>query len=278
MHKIRTIKSLIAVGAVLLAVSATQVFAVLPPAVQYLNIAPLPGAGMALNSEGVPDGQGAMQINIPVAYTPGKNYIDIASFAGQFEGDTTGRGRKFWQSGSGFVGMGFGVKPRVYLSAMAASSIIFKDSKSMNIQLQVLEETPEHPALAFGAQDFAQKEKERSSVADVRVGYYAVATKSYTWKQRPLYLTAGYGTARFQNSPIGGLSYSINDSYSSALEYDGYQVNGAVAWRPNGRFSRMTVTAAFNGRCGVLIGVHFTGKLDSGWAPVIATSLLRRWY
>jgi hypothetical protein len=219
-----------------------------------------------------------MQINIPIAYTPGKDYIDIASFAGQWEGLTSASGHNMWHNGSGWLGMGFGISPRIYVSAMAASTILFKDSKSMNLQIQVLEETSEHPALAIGAQDIANKEKTFSSIATVGVGYYATMTKSYSWRNRPLYLTAGYGTARFMDSPIGGVSYSISDKYSTAFEYDGFQMNGAVAWRPDGRFSRMTVTAGFNGRCGALIGIHFTGKLDSAWAPVIATSLLRRWY
>lgn len=278
MYITRIIRSLLAVGTVLLAAIPTQVYSIQPPAKQYINVAPLPGADVALNCDGIPDGQGAMQINIPVAYTPGKDYIDMTVFAGQFQGDAISRKRKFWHNGSGVIGMGFGIKPRVYLSAMAASSILFKDSKSINIQVQILDETVKHPALAIGAQDLAQKEKERASIAAVGVGYYAAMTRSYSWKQRPLYLTAGYGTARFQKSPIGGLSYSINDYYSSALEFDGYQVNGAIAWRPNGRFSRMTVTAGFNGKCGLLVGIHFTGKLDNGWAPVIATSMLRRWY
>lgn len=264
--------------ALLSAALPSQIFAKNPPAPQYINITPSPGAGMALNSEGVPDGQGAIQINIPVAYTPGKGYVDIGSFVGQWENISVDNGRKAWGNGSGFIGMGFGIKPRVYISAMAVSSILFKDSKSMNLQLQVLEETANFPAFAIGAQDIANKEKRLAPIATVGVGYYAIMTKSYSWKERPLYATAGYGTARFMDSPIGGLSYSMSDSFSAALEYDGFQLNEAIAWRPYGRFSRMTLTAGYNGKCGALIGIHFTGKLDNAWGLAIATTFLRRWY
>lgn len=264
--------------AVLIVCIAGAVFAKKPPADQYLNVAPLPGAGMAMNSLGEPDGQGAMHLNIPVAYTPQKDYFEMGNFAGQWEGMTSISGPGLWRNGSNWIGMGLIRKPRIYASMMANSTILFKDSKSVSFQIQLLEETEKFPALSYGVQDLMNKEREFEDIANTGIAHYGVMTKSYLFKDRPLYATLGYGTAKFRESLIGGLSYSASDSFSTALEYDGFQVNGAVGWRPWGRFSRVTVVGGYNGRCGLLVGLHFTGKLDSAWAVPIGASMLRRWY
>jgi len=128
-----------------------------PPAPQYVNVAPLPGSGLALDSEGKPDGQGAMQINIPVAYTPGSDFASISAYAGQFA--RRDKSHPDWANGTGTLAFGFGKWPRVYGSAMAVSSLIWTDSKVLSGQMQVVKETERSPAIAIGAQDILNKEQ-----------------------------------------------------------------------------------------------------------------------
>jgi len=241
-----------------------------PPAEQYVNIAPLPGAGVALSSEGKPDGQGAMQINIPIAYTPGSGYAEASAYVGQWIGNQmTGE----WHNGSGVFAMGFGNWPRVYASGMAVSHLL-NDSKALSGQIQLTKETSRTPAFAIGAQDILNKEHGQSETANTGASYYAVATKGFDAGNRKLYASLGFGAARFLDRPFGGISLPINNRLTFATEYDGFQINNAIAWRPTGRFSSVTVMAGYNSEVGPMAGIHFTGKLSSFWA-LPATLLLK---
>lgn len=247
--------------------------AVLPPPEQYVNIAPLPGGGMALNSEGKPDGQGAMQVNIPVAYTPGENFFSLGAFAGQW--NTGADASPSWHNGSGVIAFGFGKWPRFYGSGMAVSSILFYDSKAINLQLQVIEETTDTPAVAIGVQDAGNKEHEFSYKSSVGAGYYIASTKQFRLNNRKIYSTLGYGVGRFLHRPFAGVSTPFSDSLSLAAEYDGYQINAAIGWRPTGRFSPATLIVGWNGNCGALVGVQGTTQASGLWA-IPALLLLTR--
>ncbi len=245
-----------------------------PPAPQYVNVAPLPGSGLALDSEGKADGQGAMQINIPVAYTPGADFAGISAYAGQFA--RRDKSHPDWANGTGTLAFGFGKWPRVYGSAMAVSSLIWTDSKVLSGQMQVVKETERSPAIAIGAQDILNKEqKDFGATSNTGVSYYAVATKTFRISDHKVYGTLGYGAARFLDRPFVGLSAPINNQVSFATEYDGYQINAAVGWRPWGRYSPATLLAGWNGRCGALAGAQVTGKV-SGWWAIPAMCLLIR--
>lgn len=257
-------------GAALL-LNAGESNAKLPPDVQYANISPLPGGGAALNSDGKPDGLGAMQVNIPIAYTPGNEFAN----AGLYGGGYLHGGGEGGINGSGFVGLGFGNWPRVYISAMAVSSIIFNDSKAVNVQVQAVKETENVPAIAFGAQDILNKEESSHNVATVGVGFYGVATKRFKMKNRDIYAVGGYGAGKFRNNMFGGVSTPISDKFTFAVEYDGYQVNSGIAWRPTGRDSHVTVLAGYNAEAGFLFGSQVTGKASAWWAVPVAAIFIR---
>lgn len=238
-------------------------------------MAPLPGSGLALDSEGKADGQGAMQINIPVAYTPGKDFISISAYAGQFVGQS--KSRPEWNNGTGTLAFGFGNWPRVYGSAMAVSSLIWNDSKVLSGQMQVVKETERIPAIAIGAQDMLNKEQnDFGATNNTGVSYYAVATKSFQIGDRKVYGTLGYGAARFLDRPFAGLSAPISNLVSFATEYDGYQVNAAIGWRPWGRYSPATLLAGWNSQSGALAGAQVTGKVSGLWAIPAILLLVRR--
>lgn len=208
---------------------------------QYTNIAPLPGAGVALNSEGDLDGQGALQINIPVAYTPKWGYIS----AGAYWGDYPDRDHAFG-NGSGIFAMGFFNKPAIYMSGMQVSRV-WEEAKAVSGQVAVLEETESRPAVSVGVQDILEKEDNQRSL-------YIVATKQVELFDRQAFASIGYGDGRFLSRPFGGLSVPVNDYLNFALEWDGFQVNSGVGIRPGGRDGWITFLGAYNGQDGWLVG------------------------
>jgi hypothetical protein len=242
------------------------------PNTQYANIAPLPGGGIALDQHGKPDGQGAIQMNIPVAYTPGANYFSV----GVFEGEHVDAYYKDTESnGSGVFAFGIGNWPRFYGSAMAVSHLFANDSKAISLQLQCVEETSNMPAIAIGVQDPFRKEwVEFHNTMNSNEGYFFVATKRFSIKHKPLYTTLGYGTGRFLSRPFVGLSYPLSDQLNIIGEFDGYQLNGGIGFRPFGRYGSFTMLAGYNGKCGKLIGSSYAGKGNSAWAVPIGLYLL----
>jgi hypothetical protein len=239
-----------------------------PPSVQFANIAPLPGAGSALASDGTADGLGALQINIPAAYTPGSGYVNVGAYSGQY---IKKFGGERWGNGSGFVGVGLGRWPRAYVSAMAVSRLVAQDSKAVNAQVQLLEETPDLPALAVGFQDLFNKEfKDFRNVANTEVSYYFTATKSFKLQGLSVFGTFGAGRGRFCDNVFAGISSPLSDSLNLAVEYDGFQINEAIAWRPQGRYGKYTLLAGYNGKAGPLLGAQFTGRMSEYWSiPIL---------
>jgi hypothetical protein len=218
---------------------------------QYANIAPLPGAGVALNASGEPDGQGAFQINIPVAYTPGWGYVSGAVYGGAHVGGPTSE----LGNGTGVFGAGFFSKPKIFVSGMKVSHLV-DDSMAVNGQVALVDDTPTTPAIALGEQDILGKELDGTSP-------YVVLTKSLQIGSRPLFATLGYGGGRFINRPFGGLSVPIGNSLNLAVENDGYQLNGGLGWRPGGRNGRLTFMTGFNGKCGWVVGFNIAGGFGS---------------
>ncbi len=267
---------LIAVMAMAAACSAFPIPTTRTPDTQYANIAPLPGDGIALDPSGKPDGKGAIQIGIPVAYTPGQDYVQLGAYLGNYIGNfstqpsnSTGK----MGNGTGVIGIGFGSKYRAYGSIMAVSAIPFKDSKVISAQVQVLEETEKWPALSIGGHDLNRKERHEllRATSNQKVGWYAVATKKIAMGGNDFYTTFGYGSGKFLDRFFGGISIPVSDNLSLTGEYDGFQYNSGVAYRPGGRFDKMTLLAAYNGKCGLLVGGSTYGKMDSAWAlPIFA--------
>lgn len=241
------------------------------PDTQYANIAPLPGDGIALDPSGKPDGKGALHIGIPIAYTPGEDYVQLGAFLGSYIGDygtRPGNDPGQMGNGTGVIGIGFGRKYRVYGSAMAVSAIPFLDSKVISAQVQVLEETEKWPAVAIGGHDLNRKERRElvRATSNQNVGWYGVATRKIAMGGNDFYATLGYGSGKFLDRYFGGVSIPINDNFTATTEYDGFQWNGGVAYRPRGRYDRMTLLAAYNGKSGLLVGGSTYGKMDSIWA------------
>ena len=236
------------------------------PSTQFANMAPLPGAGIALSPRGEPDGAGAVQINIPVAYTPGANQSNLGFYGGSHIGEFS----PTLPNGTGVFGAGFGGFPRVYFSAMQVSSLVFADSKALSVQLQAVEESERVPAMAFGVQDLLRKERWTGASQ----AYYGVATKAFALSDRNLHVTLGYGTGRFLDRFFGGVSVPLGEKFNAAIEYDGFQLNEGIAWRPGGRFGSITILASYNNRCGLLFGAGAAGRVPTALQLGIGAALI----
>ena len=211
------------------------------PSEQYKNIAPLPGGGIALNSEGEPDGLGAMQINIPVAYTPGWGFANAGVYLGEHKEGTEA------DNGTGIASLGFFGYPRVYMSGMQVSRV-WEEAKVVSGQIFLMPETDKQPAFSLGVQDILMKEKHNRAI-------YGVFTKAVQLCGKDFFATAGYGGGRFLNRPFAGLSTPLNESINLAAEWDGFQLNAGIGWRPGGRDGKVTILGARNFRTGWLIGI-----------------------
>ena len=219
---------------------------------QYANIAPLPGAGLAINAKGERDGLGALQVNIPLAYTPSPDYLSISAYAGNYSNENDEDFGNF----SGVFAATVGFRPRVFLSAMQVSRHL-EEAKALSAQLPLCEETARRPGVAVGIQDMQEKERESRSV-------YAVATKQLSRSGTPIYGTIGYGGGRFLDGFFGGASMPLGDRFNVAAEWDGFQINTGVAWRPGGRRGGITLLAGYNGRAGLLAGLTTTVSIGPG--------------
>lgn len=210
------------------------------PNEQFVNISMLPGGGIAIDPQGCPDGLGALQVNVPVAYTPGNGHASLFGSWGQHEG------LEETDNGTAVLAVGFFRKPAVYMSGTQVSHV-WEEAKLVSGQINVVQEKDNTPAISIGIQDILEKEPYSRTV-------YIVATKQLQVDGRNLYATVGYGDGRFINRPFAGLSMPLGESINAAAEWDGYQLNAGLAWRPGGRYGWGTLLAAYNGKRGWLLG------------------------
>lgn len=204
-----------------------------------------------MGQTGEVDGAGAFQINIPVAYTPGRGYVAASVYGGAHVGGPVSE----LGNGSGVLSAGFFRKHKVFVSAMKVSHLL-KESFAVSGQVGLVEETPSAPAVAIGQQDLLGKEPDGESP-------YVVVTKSARMGGRTVYATLGYGGGRFIDKPFGGLSIPLAPSFNLAVEHDGFQLNGGLGWRPGGRHGKVTLLGAYNGKCGWMLGVSAAGYLPT---------------
>lgn len=199
---------------------------------EFRYISGLPGGGFAVDPLGRVGFDGALQINIPVGYTPGAgNYAACGSaaainggFPDEYKGDDI-NGNFSWG-----VGL-FGHEHALWLMDMGTGHKRSFES-AYNGQFQIVPETENHPGIAIGVTD-AYTERTKNLLdpfAGNATSFFAVATREAGTPEHPLYLTLGYGNGRFNSRPFGGVSYSYSDRLKLAAEYDGWNPNFAVAW------------------------------------------------
>ena len=189
----------------------------------------LPGNNSGVTPEGSVGAMGAVQMAVPVAYTPTKgNYVVSANvgmtgsgFALDYHDKDVNGNLNF---GIGFLQPGRGL----YFSYMATS----EDWEPVyNLQWQVRAEDEDWPAIAIGGMDLTNQRaasQTRPRAGDAR-SYYLVGTKQLGSEEHPIYLTAGFGTDRFDGL-FGGACYRFDDRLALAAEYDTLGVNACVTY------------------------------------------------
>ncbi len=199
-------------------------------------------AGVPGNQSGVtPMGQvgaaGAVQMAIPVAYTPSKNNYVIDANTGM-----QGQGFQFAyhdKEANGSLNFGLGLlEPGhgLYVSYMATS---IDWEPAWAIQYQIVGNPSEDEAsgkgntlgVAIGGIDLNNMRAasvQAPFAGDAR-SYYIVATERFGSSDEPLYATLGLGTGRYSGL-FGGLSYRPTDRLAVFAEYDSLGINGGVTY------------------------------------------------
>lgn len=199
---------------------------------QYRYMSGLPGSGYAVDPDGYVGFDGALQMNVPVAYTPSSgNYLvtyhSSAVNGGieiSFGGDDA--------NGTGTIAAGFGPDGNgLYLAAMLTGNGNWGEP-AHNIQYQILSETDSRPAVAIGIVDiFNMRPEKRSEIFEGGGrSFYAVATRGYPDARYPSYWTVGVGDGRFNDRLFGGVCVDVSPRLKLAAEYDGWNVNVGAAW------------------------------------------------
>jgi len=183
---------------------------------QFSVISPFPGDGLSVLPNGDLRPGGAMQVNIPLAYTPDRLTGILSIDAAQQR-----QGRNFLtasgRNGTLNLGVGFSAANRgVWLSRMFLSQASLRGGDRAYCALvQLAPETKSVPALALGIQDLTN--------ARIR-SPFIVATKQLG--EEPIFATFGLGRGRFSGSDVfGGVSYAPVKRVTLSGEYDGLQYN-----------------------------------------------------
>jgi hypothetical protein len=102
---------------------------------------------------------------------------------------------------------------------------------AMHLQGQVLKETRSQPAVSVGVLDWANRREAKFGEHAERGArsIYIAATKRFEAGGRPLHVTLGFGTHRFNERPLVGACYDVHDRVKVLAEYDGLGFNAAAA-------------------------------------------------
>ena len=192
-------------------------------------VAPLPGSLFGVTPDGKAGFEGAMNVAVPTAYTPGAGNIVLGVNVGstrenQLPNKLDGRD----VNGSFLPGIGFTVGGHnLYACDMATS----KDIETlMGVQFELCPQTSSRPSIAVGVSDLLKMRGPRDNPHSTRSAYI-VATTEFTHMPMPTFLTIGYGNRRYNSRPIGALSIQPWERWKVIGEYDGFGTNLATAYR-----------------------------------------------
>ncbi len=193
---------------------------------QFRHSSSLPGNLFGVSPQGQVGFSGALQQNVPVAYTPTKDNWVIGGNSGSntsnFEIGWGGAG----VNGTAFLGIGWGSSGRGrYSSFMATGSDL---CEAYNFQFQLAPGDEDRWAFAVGVQDILNQREDRVGDPHGARSFYGVATKPITDPFKG-YLTLGWGDGRFDNSPFAGLSIPLDNTLTLVTEYDGCHTNAGLA-------------------------------------------------
>ncbi len=194
----------------------------------------LPGGGWGVTPDGVPGFDGALQINVPVAYTPHRGII-VGFSSGSYDETPRIEAGGSKSNGTGWLALGAGRSGRGFYWCEMPTARNFSESFGepvQNFQHQLLPETDRQPAVAFGIQDiFQNRSRYIGAPQDLHNtdSPYIVLTRHFG-DERPVYVTFGWGWGRFNSTAIGGVSWRAGERVTVLAEYDGFNPNAGVAF------------------------------------------------
>jgi hypothetical protein len=196
---------------------------------QFRYVSGLPGNGYAVDADGLVGWDGAMSQCIPLGYTPSHGSAALPYSSGGRDG-----GLQLGFGGNDVNGtlapmVGFG--PRGHGVAVVADFVDNHFNVAMHLQGQVLKETKSQPAVSVGVLDWANRREATFTEYAERGArsLYVAATKRFEAGGRPLHVTVGFGTHRFNERPLVGACYDVHDRVKVLAEYDGLSLNAAAA-------------------------------------------------
>ncbi|MGQ9732183.1 MAG: YjbH domain-containing protein [Candidatus Zipacnadales bacterium] len=214
----------IATGGV--ALGAPREFAEYP---QFRYIGGLAGNGWAVNAEGEAGWEGALSQAIPLGYTPSQGSFGTGFHVGAYSGlgfgfdgtNTNGMLAGSW----GFGAPGHGM-------CLTLDAVDEELDLAINLQFQVLKETDSRPAVSVGVLDLLNQRESlfpRPPTDPKARSFYVAATKRLATLEKPLHVTLGFGSDRYNYKPLVGLCYDAHRRVKVLAEYDGWNVNAATA-------------------------------------------------
>lgn len=199
---------------------------------QFRYSSGLPGGGYGVTPEGGVGFNGALQMNIPVAYTPSSGNYTVSAVSAATNGGVELGMAGPDVNGTLTVGLGFGPpEAGLYVGLMATGKGDWGE-QAHNVQYQLLRETAKRPAVAVGVVDvFDMRPAKQSEIFEPGGrSFYVAATRRAGSASHPLYYTLGFGNGRFNNRPFGGVSYQVTNRVKASAEYDGWNPNVGAAW------------------------------------------------
>ncbi len=194
----------------------------------------LPGGGWGVTPDGVPGFEGAMQLNVPVAYTPHRGVI-VGFSIGSFDSTPRLEAGGARSNGNAWIAFGMGRSGHGFYACEQPTANNFEESFGepvQNFQQQILPETATQPAVAFGIQDlFENRSRYLGAPRDLHNtdSPYLILTRHFG-EERPVYVTLGWGWGRFNSTAIGGVSWRADDRVTVMAEYDGFNPNLGAAF------------------------------------------------
>jgi len=234
----------------------------------------MPGGGWGILSDSTVGFEGAMLLNVPVAYTPSRYSGVLGLYVGQLTDQFVFELQGPQVNSTGVLGLGLGTPGRGLFTVAEATSI--NGEWVFNFQHELMKETARRPSLAIGVQDWDNLRPASAFDMQRNAGrsFYVTSTKQLGSNSHPLYVTAGVGNARFQGA-FGGLSYRAADRITGFGEYDGLGFNAGLGFsvlgHPGERKSNLTFLASvvdIGGDSGPMLGMTYT--IDDWTGPKMA--------